>query len=55
MHTHDQHFLLIGPIENRNPPTLRQVTRGAPEEIMLDFSICGLFETVDAATLWVYA
>ena len=55
MHTDDQHFLVIGTVEDADPAALGKPARAAPEKIVLEFFGAGLLETVDRATLWVDA
>ena len=55
MHPHDQHFLVIGAIEDADPPALRQAAGGAPEKIVLQFLGAGLFEAEDLAALRIDA
>ena len=51
MHANDQHFLVIGPIEDADPPAFRQPAGRAPEKIMFQFFGARLFETEDLAAL----
>jgi len=37
MHAHDEHFLIVGTIEDANPPAFRQTAVRAPKKIMLQF------------------
>ncbi len=55
MHPHDQHFLVIGAVENADPSPFRQVPGGAPEKIMLQFLGAGMLEAEDLAALRVDA
>src|SRR5207249_3595567 len=54
MHADDQHFLVIGPVENPNPTPLRQALGGAPEQIMLEFRRARMLEAEYLAALWIY-
>ncbi len=49
----DQNFLVVGPVEDADPPAFRQITGGAPEKIMLQFDGAGMFEAEDLAALRV--
>src|SRR5215470_8500277 len=42
VHSDDQHLLIIGSVENADPPPIRQVTGGPPEKIMLQFRRAGM-------------
>jgi len=53
MHAGDQHFLIIRAVENTNPAAFRQVTGGAPKEIMFLFVGARMSEAEDLATLRV--
>ena len=55
MHADDQHFLVVGPVEDADPPALRQVARGAPEKIVLQFGGAGMFEAEHLAALRIDA
>jgi hypothetical protein len=44
MHSHDQHFLVIGPVEYADPSSLWQIARGTPEKIVLQFGGAWMFE-----------
>ena len=37
MHAHDQHFLVIGAVEDADAAAFRQAAGGAPEEIVFQF------------------
>src|SRR5579859_7386805 len=37
MYAHDQHLFVVRPVENADPPALRQVAGRAPEKVMLQF------------------
>ena len=49
MHTNDQHFLVIGTIEDADPPAFGKVAGRAPEKIMFQLFRARLFETEDLA------
>ena len=51
MHANDQHFLVIGTIEDADPPAFGQTARGAPEKIVLQLLGARLFETEHLAAL----
>ena len=55
MHAHDQHLLVIGSVEDTDPPAFRQIARGAPEKIVLQFGGAGMFEAEHLAALGVDA
>jgi hypothetical protein len=55
MHAHDQHFFVIGAIEDTDPPAFRKPPRRAPEKIVFQFVGARLFETGDVAASWIYA
>jgi len=54
MDANDKHLLIIGTIEDADPPTLRQTTGRAPEKIMFHLFGARLFETKNLATLRIY-
>jgi len=45
MHANDQHFLVIGTIEDADAPAFGQAARRAPEKIVFQLLGAGLFET----------
>src|SRR4029077_12344544 len=49
----DQYFLVVGPVEDADPPAFRQFTRSAPEKIVLEFGGTGMLAAADLAALWV--
>ena len=49
MHSNDQHFLVIGTVENADPAAFRKPANSAPEKIMIELFGAGLFETEDLA------
>ena len=51
MHPHNQHFLVIGTIEDTDPPAFGKPAGGAPEKIMFQFLGARLFEAEDLAAL----
>ena len=53
MHTDDQHLLVIGSVEDADPPAFRQIARGAPEKIVFQFGGAGMFEAEHLAALRV--
>ena len=55
MHADDQHFLVIGAVEDADPSALRQVARGAPQKIVLQFRRAGMLEAEDLAALRIDA
>ena len=55
MNADNQHFLVIGAVEDTDPSARGQTARRAPEEIMTQFFGARLLETVDFAALRVDA
>ena len=55
MHADDQHLLVIGAVEDADPPALRQIASGAPEKIVLQFGGARMFEAEDLAALRIDA
>ena len=53
MHADDQHFLVIGSVEDADPPAFRQIAGGAPEKIVFQFGGAGMFEAEHLAALRV--
>ena len=51
MHADDQHFLVIGSVEDADPPAFRQIAGGAPEKVVLQFGGAGMLEAEDLAAL----
>src|ERR1700730_2854463 len=49
----DQHFLVIGSVEDADPPAFRQVTGGPPQKIVLQFHRAGVLIAEYLATLRV--
>src|SRR6267378_6542722 len=54
-HAHDQHFLVIGAVEDADPPAFGQETRGAPEKIMLQLLGARVLEAEYLAALRIDA
>jgi len=55
MHADDEHFLIIGTIEDADPPAFRQTAGRAPKKIVLQFFSTRLFETENLAALRIDA
>ena len=55
MHADDQHLLVIGAVEDADAAALRQVARGAPEEIVLQFARARMLEAEHLAALRIDA
>ena len=55
MHADDQHFLVVGSVEDADPAALRQIARGAPEEVVLQFGGAGMLEAEHLAALRIDA
>ena len=53
VHADDQHLLVIGSVENADPPAFRQIAGGAPEKIVLQFGGAGMLEAEYLAALRV--
>ena len=51
MHADDQHLLVIGSVEDADPPAFRQIAGGAPEKIVLQFGGAGMLEAEHLAAL----
>ena len=51
MHADDQHLLVVGSVEDADPPAFRQIAGGAPEKIVLQFGGAGMFEAEYLAAL----
>ena len=49
MHPNDQHFLVIGAIEDADSPSFGKPARRAPEKIMFQFFGARLFEAENLA------
>ena len=55
MHANDEHLLVVGTIEDADPPAFRQTAGRAPQKIVFQFLGAGLFETEDLAALGIDA
>ena len=55
MHANDQHFLVIGSIEDADAAALRQALVAAPEKIVFEFRGARMFETENLASLRIDA
>src|SRR5271154_149579 len=55
MHAHYQHLFIIRAIENPDVAALGQMSRRAPQEIMLQFRTRRRLKRVDLAALWVHS
>src|ERR1700733_15105476 len=53
MYAHDQHFLVVGTIEDADAPALGQLPGGAPEKIVLQLRRTRMLEAEHLATLWI--
>jgi len=51
MHANNEHLLVVGTIEDADPPAFRQMAGCAPEKIMFQLVGGRLFETENLATL----
>ena len=54
MHARDQHLLVIGSVEDPDPPPFRQITCGAPEKIVFQLGGAGVFEAEHLTALRVH-
>ena len=55
MHAHDEHFLVIGAVEDADAPAFGQAAGGAPEKVVFEFLGAGMFEAEDLAALRIDA
>jgi len=55
MYADDQYLFVVGPVEDADPPALREITTGAPEKIVLQFGRTPMFEAEDLAALRIDA
>jgi len=53
MHANDEHFLVVGTIEDADPSAFRKAARRAPEKIMFQFFGAWLFEAENFATFGI--
>src|SRR5436190_8845666 len=53
VHADDQYLLVIGSVEDADPPTFRQVTGGPPEKIVLQFRWAWMLEAEHPVALGV--
>jgi hypothetical protein len=53
MHSDDQHFLVVGAIEDAYLPTFGQPARRAPKKIMFQLVGARLLETYNLTALWI--
>ncbi len=53
MHPHDQHFLVVGAVEDADASAFRQIAGGAPQKVMLQFGGAGMLEAENLAALRV--
>ena len=49
----DQHLLIVGSVEDADPPAFREITGGTPEKIVLQFGGAGVLEAEYLAALRV--
>src|SRR5262249_25725399 len=54
VHTHNEDFLIVGSIENSDPPPLRQALDVAPEKVVVEVLRRGLLERDDLAALRIH-
>src|SRR6185436_9452450 len=55
MHPHDQHFLVVGAVEDSDLAPLGQVPRGAPQKVMRQLGRAGMLEAENLAALRIDA
>ena len=55
MHAHDEHFLVVGTVEDADAPALGKDAGRPPEKIVLQFLGAGMLEAVDLAALRIDA
>ena len=53
MHADDQYLLVVGSVEDADPPAFRQIARGAPEKIVLQFRGAWMLEAEHLAALGI--
>jgi len=55
VHPDDQHLLVVRAVEDADAPALRQVARGAPQEVVLQFRLARVLEAEHLAALRIDA
>ena len=55
MHAHDEHLLVVGTVEDADPPAFGKPAGGAPEKVVLQFLGARLLEAEDLAALRIDA
>jgi hypothetical protein len=55
MHPDDQHLLVIGSVEDPDPPALREISGRAPKKVVLQFRRARMLETEYLAALRIDA
>ncbi len=55
MHADDQHLLVVGAVEDADPPAFGQIARRAPEKVVLQLRGAGMLEAEDLAALRIDA
>ena len=55
MHAHDEHFLVVAAVEDRDFAAFRQMRRGPPEKIMCQLAAARLLEGSDVETDGIHA
>ena len=53
VHSNNQHFLVIGTVEDADPAAFRKSACRAPKEIVIELFCTGLFETENLAAFWI--
>ncbi len=53
MDPYDEHFLIVGAIEDADPSAFRQTARRTPEKIMVQFLRTGMLEAEHLAALGI--
>jgi hypothetical protein len=54
MYAHDQHFLVVAPVEDADPPALGQSLRTAPREVVAPFELAPPAASVHAKARGVH-
>src|SRR5215472_9455321 len=55
VHTHNENLLVIGPVEDSYPPTLRQALVITPQKVVAEVLLRWLFERENLTALWIYS
>jgi hypothetical protein len=55
VHADDQHFLVVGPVEDPDASTFGQTARGTPQEVVIEIFGARVLETEHLASLRIHA